>query len=266
MARAIMGAMPRPSVLRSLGLVGTVLFSALFLAQWATWMLGDPANIWGGDFLIYRDAAERWLAGGGYYLDRQLHGPYEIQHGDVLYPPTVIPFLVPFLWLPAILWWAIPIGIVAAVVGWHRPHPLAWAGIAACVWFPLTGVKLIYGNPGMWIAAAVALGTVWRWPAAFVLLKPTLAPFALIGINRRSWWITLAGLAAVSLVFLPLWTDAIRVLVDARGERGWLYSAIEIPMVAIPIIAWIGGRFSPLPMLRRRIARTAAQEPARTIG
>ncbi len=102
------------------------------------------------------------------------------------------------------------------------------------------------------------------------MLKPTLAPFALIGINRRSWWIALGALVAVSLVFLPLWADAIRVLVDARGERGLLYSAIEIPMVAIPVIAWIGGRYSPLAALRRRVASAPgpelATEPARTNG
>jgi hypothetical protein len=255
---------------RLLGVAATVVFGALFVAVWAMWIMNDPPNVWGGDFVIYRDATERWLSGGSYYLDRQLHGPYEIVHGDVLYPPTTIPLFIPFLWLPAILWWVIPLGIVAAVVAWHHPHPLAWAAIAACVWFPFTGTKLIYGNPSMWVAAAIALGTVWRWPAALVLLKPTLAPFALIGIHRRSWWVTVAAMVGISLVFLPLWADAIRVLVDSRNPKGLLYSAAEIPMVVIPVIAWIGGRYSPLPALRRRVGSAPgselAPEPARTNG
>jgi hypothetical protein len=242
----------------------------LFVAVWAMWIMSDPPNVWGGDLLVYTDATERWLSGGSYYLDRQLHGPYQIVHGDVLYPPTLIPLFLPFLWLPAVLWWVIPLGTVAVVVAWHRPHALAWAGIAACVWFPVTGTKLVYGNPSMWVAAAIALGTVWRWPAALVLLKPTLAPFALIGIHRRSWWVTVAAMVAVSLLFLPLWSDAVRVLVDSRNPRGLLYSLAEVPMVAVPVVAWVGGRHSPLPALRRRLAGSPgpelAAEPARTNG
>jgi hypothetical protein len=143
-------------------------------------------------------------------------------------------------------------------------------GIAACVWFPITGTKLIYGNPSMWVAAAIALATVWRWPAALVLLKPTLAPFALIGIHRRSWWITLAIMVAVTLLFLPMWADAVRVLVDSRNPAGLLYSVAEIPMVVVPVIAWLGGRFSPVRALRRwAVTGTGAQlaeEPATARG
>ena len=32
-------------------------------------------------------------------------------------------------------------------------------------------------------------GLVWTWPAAWALLKPTLGPFALLGMHRRAWWI-----------------------------------------------------------------------------
>lgn len=39
----------------------------------------------------------------------------------------------------------------------------------------------------MWVMACVALATQSSWPGVFILLKPSLAPFALIGSNRSSW-------------------------------------------------------------------------------
>jgi hypothetical protein len=46
----------------------------------------------GFDRTTYIEGAQRWLHGRFFYLDRQLHGPYEIHMGDVLYPPT-LPFV-----------------------------------------------------------------------------------------------------------------------------------------------------------------------------
>ena len=40
------------------------------------------------DFDTYHAATERILAGQSWFLDRQLHGPYDLMLGDVLYPPT----------------------------------------------------------------------------------------------------------------------------------------------------------------------------------
>src|SRR3954452_11912730 len=45
---------------------------------------------------IYFDATDTWLADGTWYLPRQLNGPYEIEIGDVLYPPVLLWILVPF--------------------------------------------------------------------------------------------------------------------------------------------------------------------------
>ena len=61
------------------------------------------------------------------------------------------------------------------------------------------------------------------WPLTLVLLKPSLAPFALPGIHRRSWWIVL-GL--MGLAILPFWELALlypQVILDSRGG-GLLYS------------------------------------------
>ena len=43
--------------------------------------------------------------------------------------------------------------------------------------------------------------------SVLVFLKPTLAPFAFFGANRRSWWVALGALGLVSLLFLPMWLD-----------------------------------------------------------
>ena len=39
---------------------------------------------WGADLRGYLDATRSWMHGDGFYLARQLHGPYEIELGDVL--------------------------------------------------------------------------------------------------------------------------------------------------------------------------------------
>ena len=123
------------------------------------------------DFMIYRRHTSEWLAGGSLYDGRQLAGPYTVQAGDSLYPPPFALVMLPFLVLPAALWWAIPIVTLAWVVFHHRPQPWTWPLIALCVAAPRTLALTIYGNPTMWVAMAVAAGTVWRWPAAFAILR-----------------------------------------------------------------------------------------------
>ena len=65
----------------------------------------------------------------------------------------------------------------------------------------------IFGNPSMWIVAAIAAGTVSRWPFVLVLLKPTFAPIALLGIRHRSWWIAAGLLLLASIPFGKVWLD-----------------------------------------------------------
>jgi hypothetical protein len=98
----------------------------------------------------------------------------------------------------------------------------------------------------MWFVAAVALGTVSMWPACLVVLKASVAPFALIGITRRSWWLGLAALGFASLPFLAWTIDYPRILLNLQGG-GLSYSLAEYPMYAIPTIAWLAG-----PVARRR--------------
>jgi hypothetical protein len=197
----------------------------------------------GVDFVLYRDVAARWLAGGPYFEPYQLAGPYDIQAGDVLYPPVGLVLFVPFAVLPAVLawplWWAIPIGATAWAIRRLRPRPEVWPLMALCIAWPTTLLKTWTGNPVIWCVAALALGTIWYWPAVFVLLKPSLAPFALFGANRRSWWLALGGFVLLCLPFGSLWVDWVTSVVNAQGG-GLLYSTLEIPMLLLPLVAWLG--------------------------
>lgn len=63
----------------------------------------------------------------------------------------------------------------------------------------------------MWITAAVAAGTVWGWPAAFALL---------------------------CLPFGTMWLDWYRAI--DNSDQGLLYSLWQVPMLCVPLVAWMG--------------------------
>ncbi len=83
--------------------------------------------------------------------------------------------------------------------------------------------------------AAVCGGLLLGWPAALVLVKPTLAPFMLIGARDRRWWAVLGGLLVASLLLLPLMRDWFVVLTNARGEMvGPFYVLGNFPLMLDP--------------------------------
>src|SRR5688500_12097368 len=199
--------------------------------------------LWMRDFTMYRDAAERFMHGGGFYLPEQLTGPYGFAHGVVLYPPPSVLLFAPFVFLPAFLWWAIPLGVTAAAVVRLRPHPWTWPLMIAAIAWPPTLVKLLTGNPVLWVVAAVALGRLVPWASVLVLLKPSLFPFALLGLRHRSWWVAMAILGLTSLALAPLlpsWLDYVLVVRNAQEPSGPFYSLTEIPMLLLPVIGWLG--------------------------
>jgi hypothetical protein len=200
----------------------------------------------GIDFGIYRDAAARWLHGGFFYYPGQVAGPYYTVSGHVMYPPPMLLLFVPFTILPAVLWWAIPLGIVAWRVRALRPSPWGWAGIAACLIWPLS-VDLVWtGNPILWIVAAMALATRWRWVSALVFANPSLFPFAFFGVRTRRWWLALGTSALLSVLFLPMWLDWIRVILNARGPfSGPFYNLKDVPLMLVPLVAWASGARRP---------------------
>ena len=83
------------------------------------------------------------------------------------------------------------------------------------------------------------IGLRWRFAAPFALLKPSLAPFALFGVNRRSWWLGALVLAVACVPFGALWGDWVASVANSRGG-GLLYSALEIPILLVPLVAWFG--------------------------
>ena len=203
----------------------------------------------GVDYELYRDVTARWLGGGPFFEPYQVAGPYDIRAGDVLYPPVALWLFAPFAaatgmlaTVAAVLWFAIPIVVTALAVGWLRPRPAVWPLIALCVSNPTTRLKIWTGNPVIWSMAAMAIAVLagsTRFAAPFVLLKPSLAPFALFGLRRRSWWIGLAAFGLLCLPFGALWADWLASVLNSRGG-GLLYSTLEIPMLLLPLVAWFG--------------------------
>jgi hypothetical protein len=198
-------------------------------------------NFWFEDLQVLTDATAGLFAGEGWYLDRQLNGPYQHVFGEVLYPPVAAWFFLPWLVLPAWTFVAIPVAIIA----WHvvdaRPAPWTWPLLAFGATFPITLIYAGYANPTIWIAAFAALGLRYQWPGALVLLKPSLVPFALIGIRSRGWWLCVALLALGSLPFLELTLQYPRVIFDMRGG-GLLFSSLGLPIMLVPVVAWLGRR------------------------
>jgi hypothetical protein len=221
-------------------LVGiTVLFAVLFVGLLAA---SFTLNGLGWDYHIYMDRAADFVAGRGFYLPRQLAGPYLILNGDALYPPPAVLLFVPFLYLPPVLYWAIPLAVAAVVIAWHRPAIWAWPIITAIpIWNLYLMHEITKGNPGLWTLAAFSLATVWPRMGPFTALKWGLTPFALFGIWRRDWWIGAGVLLVVCLALAPMWPDYIRVVQDARGTSVD-YMIGEYPMMLIPLVAWAAGR------------------------
>jgi hypothetical protein len=125
-----------------------------------------------------------------------------------------------------------------------RPTPLVWPLIALCIAWPTTPLKVWTGNPVIWCVAAMAVSIVWRGGAPFALLKPSLFPFALFGIGQRAWWFGLGIFVLLCLPFGAMWADWLTTVVNARGA-GLLYSALEAPMLALPLVGWAGRRREP---------------------
>jgi hypothetical protein len=214
---------------------------ALVWGVFTVWViLTDQARFGppGFDRDTYMAATGRWLGGGSFYDPVQLAGPYPIWAHAILYPPLALALFVPFSLLPAVLWWAVPITVILAVIAYHRPAYWAWPLVVGGLAWPPTVVLTYTGNPGLWVAAGVAAGTVLGWPALAVILKPTLAPFILVGVRRRSWWIGAAVVGLVALAFGSLWLDWWKAVTNIYGARvGLLYSMGDVPLLAAPVIA-----------------------------
>jgi hypothetical protein len=209
-------------------------------------------GVLGVDHAMFMDFGRRWLEGGTIYLPYQLAGPYayDIWSGTMnvgsmpaLYPPIVGPVFAAWQFLPAVLWWAIPIGIVVSGFVRWRPALWAWPVILATLIWPNTADALWAGSSTLWVVAGVAGGLLWGWPAAVIAFKPSFAPFMLIGVRRRSWWIAVALIAVLALAMLPEWLRYADVLRNLEFP-GLVYSLGDLPLIIVPLTAWLA-RSSP---------------------
>jgi hypothetical protein len=203
------------------------------------WRYIGAQNAIGTDHGFFVSIARRWLDTGEFYLPHQLAGPYVSQTNvDVLYPPIALLLFVPFVWIPFPFWWAIPAVVLGAVLWRLRPAMWTWPIMAALVAWPRFPSRLIYGNTDMWLLAAIAAGVIVGWTAVFVLIKPSLAVFALVGVRRRSWWLAAAFLAVVSLLMVELWSEYVTAMRNLAVDL--TYSLVDVPPMLIPIVAWLG--------------------------
>ena len=140
----------------------------------------------------------------------------------------------------------------------HRPPLWGWALTLACFcWFWSMGVFL-FGNPGMCIVAFVAAGTVWSWPFALVLLKPTFAPIALLGARHRSWWITVGGDGGRSRC-CSCRSGSTGSRSSRNSDVTLCYNFPTIPLMVAPLIPWL---LDPRHPIHGWIARQRARRSA----
>lgn len=207
----------------------------------------------GLDHRWHVDAARRLLDTGTPYWSWQISGPYEIANGAILYPPTAFLLFIPFIWLPAVLWWVIPIAILVAGMAAHRPPLWAWAVIGGLISFERSLNVFVYGNPSMWVVAAIAAGTLFWWPFALVVAKPSFTPIALLGIRHRSWWIAVVIFGLVSIPFARVWLDWFAVVRNSNVSL--IYNLPTLPLMLAPLVAWLTGRRRPAAFRQARAER-----------
>lgn len=224
-----------------------ILIAAVVLeAAWITFVLlhqflTNPS--FGLDYRWHVDAARRLLDEGTPYWAWQLSGPYDISNGAILYPPTTFILFIPFIWLPSVLWWVLPIAIFVGCLVANRPPLWAYALIGALLGLEKSLNVFVFGNPSMWLVAAIAAGTIVHWPFVLVVAKPTFAPIALLGARHRSWWIAAAVFAVASIPFGAVWLDWLAVVRNSNVNL--LYNAPTIPLMLTPLVAWLAGRRWP---------------------
>lgn len=224
---------------------------AVFILLSVAWYwAGYDLSYRGIDYRLYMDATRRWLSGGGFYGPQELAGSFAVTYGVTLYPPVALLVFAPFTVLPPIAWWIVPLGLTAWGLVRLKPAPWSWPLVVLPLVWWTAAERIVSGNPVIWSLAALTLACSAGWPGVFVLLKPSLFPFAFVGGWRREWWVALLGLALLSLPFLPMWFEWLAVLRHAKTPAGLLYSAQEAPLLLIPLVAWVASPIGPMPTLR----------------
>ena len=239
---------------RSLGIVAIAAFVvAIVRAVGYYFAIPHPDQSIGIDYQLYLGAAHQWQTTGDLYQPFQLAGPYHvIGNGEILYPPIVLILLVPFLVLPGILWWILPLGLTTWALARLRPASWSLALIGALSVTHAVQAPFFWGTPVIWLVPAVAWGFLLGWPAAAVLVKPTLAPFVLTGLTRpTALLIGCIGFAVLGLPFGSLWLDWLTAI--RNSDLDVTYSYTQNLLLVLPVIAWLG-RDGRVPELPKRLA------------
>jgi hypothetical protein len=191
---------------------------------------------WGADSTIYLDAARRFIAGGSFYANWQFQPATDPALNGQYYPPIALLVFVPMSLLPAPAWWAVPVATIA-YVAWRQCRT-DWQRVALLAAVTLSITPFVAGNGTLWVAAAMVAGNRWGWPAAFIILKPTLAPWALVGFRSREWWIVMVALLLLSLLMLPMWFEWLRVLSAWPAASSYLPSVLSLELALL----WLATR------------------------
>ncbi len=237
---------------RPVALALAVVLGAFALQQLILVNQGQPALLASDVVKGYLPGAQRFLDTGSPYLPEQLAGAWTLDVHSFIHPPAALPIFVPFLVLPLPLWWVLPVGLAVVAIGRLRPAPWTWPLMALCLCWPRSTGSILAGNSDLWAMAAVAAGAVWGWPVVMLLAKPTLAPLGLVGVGHRSTGYAILAAAAFVLVTITLWAQWWTVIGNAGLQ--WWYSLLNVPLVALPAIAYLG----------RTRAHPSAAEPGST--
>jgi hypothetical protein len=232
----------RPVLVGLTGLI-VVLGVAIGVARYGAYVRADQVGI---DLSLFKTFAERWLETGSMYTPAQLAGPFDPQPEGLrpfttvpaLYPPPTILLFLPFLWLPAPLWWILPLGFLAFALWRFHPSDWTWPVMALALLSPEVPSMLISGSTNLWITAFLAGALLYSWPGVLILIKPSLLPLALVGVRHRSWWIAFALWCAVSIVMLGQWLAYLTVMQNIQA--GLLFGIGALPLLLVPVVAWFG--------------------------
>jgi hypothetical protein len=245
----------------------TVIGAYFFYVRFGLWA---RLGILGVDHAMFLEDGRRWLETGTMYLPYQLEGRYAHDIGSgtpnvaimpALYPPIAGPVFAAWRFLPDALWWAIPIAVLAyALVRW-RPSLWAWPLIVEALLWTNTADAVLAGGSNMWVVAGLAGGLIWGWPAALIAFKPSFVPFMLVGAGRRSWWIAVGLVIILALAMLPEWFRYVTVLRNVQSP-GLLYSVGGLPLLLVPVIAWVARR-APAERTRLSIPWELRQQESR---
>lgn len=163
-------------------------------------------------------------------------------------PPWALAFAA-VSWLPLVI-------VGAAITGLEvvslRFVAGSWQRVGYCLWVPLIAFELPSGQFNLVIAATIAAAVRGEPRGAFVMAFQKLSP--VLAIDPRQWRriVPVAVVAlAVTIPWLSLWTDWLRMLVTSAGMS-------FMPVIPIPYSARIVAAGLLLLLVRRPIARGLA--------